>query len=82
MIYFYYRAKKLNTAVKWIGFVGGLIGLFTAGILVHKEKSKKATISTVSTVAQDVRHVPNKSLDNIKYLNDVVSELTKESREK
>lgn len=41
--------------------------------MIHKEQSKEATISSTSTI-QD-----NNNLDNIKYLNDRVLELTRKN---
>lgn len=75
LVYFtsLHRAKKFNAATKWIGIVGGVICLILSAFMIHKEQSKEATISSTSTI-QD-----NNNLDNIKYLNDRVLELTRKN---
>lgn len=77
-----FRAIKFNSVTKWIGIAGGVVGLILSTFMIHYKTSKKAVISTDSTIANsDKREDGMKTLDNIKYLNDKAIKATEESVE-
>lgn len=68
------RAKKINSAVKWIGTIGGAIGLIISAFMVLKGTSKKAAISSTEPRVNSEKIDASKSLDSIKYLDNKMTE--------
>lgn len=64
-----FRAKKLNSVVKWIGVVGGAIGLIISAFMVLKGDSNKAAISTTEPKVNSKKIDAAKPSDSIKYLD-------------
>jgi len=46
----HFRALKLNTAIKWIGFIVGFLGLVLSIFIVFGDKKKTAQVSAVAAV--------------------------------
>lgn len=62
----------MNTALKWIGIVGGIVGLIISGFMIYTKESQKAAVTNVSTIAVE-SNVNN--LDNVSYLKQRVDEI-------
>lgn len=67
------RAKKFNSASKWLGMVGGTLALLISTFMMYNQQSKRAAIT--ATPAADDDKAAKQRLDNIKYLSERVSEV-------
>lgn len=77
------RAKKFNSVAKWIGMIGGAIGLIISAFMIQKESSKKAAISTTPpTMNSGKIDDAGKVLGSIKYLDDKTADVLKKDEEK
>lgn len=68
-----FRAKKFNSASKWLGMVGGTLALVFSTFMLYNQQSKRAAI-TATPAANDDKAVKQR-LDNIKYLSERVTEV-------
>jgi hypothetical protein len=73
-LFLFYRAKKINSAAKWIGLIGGVIGLIISALMVLKGSSKKTAISSTEPKVNSEKIDALKSLDSIKYLDNKATE--------